>query len=58
MNSEHGATRSRRLGAVESCDRSGGRQVDGEAAVVAEALEAVVFPFLLSEPCCLLRCLG
>ena len=26
-----------------------GRQVDGEAAVISEALEAVVFSFLLSE---------
>jgi len=33
---------------VESCDSRGG-QVDGQAAVVAEALEAAEFPFLLSE---------
>jgi len=28
----------------------GGRRVDGNATVIAEALEAVVLPFLLCEP--------
>ena len=45
---ERGATRYRRFG-VSRVATVGGRQVDGEAAVVAEALEAVVFPFLLGE---------
>src|SRR5882724_2636437 len=45
---ECGATHYRRLG-VSRVVTVGGGQVDGEAAVVAEALEVPVFPFLLSE---------
>src|SRR5882724_8432824 len=45
---ERGATRYRRLG-VSRVATVGRRQVDGEATVIAEALEAVAFPFLLSE---------
>ena len=45
---ERGMTRYRRFG-VSRVATVGGGQVDGEAAVVAEALEAAVFPFLLSE---------
>ena len=45
---ERGVTRYRRLG-VSRVMTVGGGQVDGKAAVVAEGLEAVSFPFLLSE---------
>src|SRR5882724_8786760 len=45
---ERGATRYRRLG-VSRVVTVGRRQVDGEATVIAEALEAAAFPFLLSE---------
>ena len=38
----------RRLG-VSRVVTVGGRKVDGKATVVAEALEAVAFPLLLSE---------
>jgi len=47
-NSECGATHYRRLGVSRVATVRGG-QVDGKAAVVAEALEAVAFPLLLSE---------
>src|SRR5882724_9114589 len=45
---ECGVTRYRRLG-VSRVATVGGGQVDGQATIVAEALEAAVFPFLLSE---------
>jgi len=47
---ECGATHYRRLGVLRVATVRG-RQVDGKAAVVAEALEAAAFPFLflLSE---------
>src|SRR5882724_4749548 len=45
---EGGATRYRRLG-VSRVATVGGGQVDGQATIVAEALEAAAFPFLLSE---------
>ena len=45
---ERGATRYRRFG-VPIVVTVGGRQVDGEAAVVTEALEVAAFPLFLGE---------
>jgi len=45
---ECGTTHYRRLG-VSRVATVGGGQVDGQATVVGEALEAAAFPFLLSE---------
>src|SRR5882724_6913068 len=45
---ERGVTRYRRFG-VPRVATVGGRQVNGEAAVVTEALEAAVFPLFLGE---------
>src|SRR5882724_10069034 len=47
-DSEGGMTHYRRLG-VSRVATVGGGQVDGQATIVAEALEAAAFPFLLSE---------
>jgi len=47
-DSECGATRNRKFG-VSRVAAVRGRQVDGEATVVAEAFEVATLPFLLSE---------
>ena len=47
-DSEGGATHYSRLG-VSQVATFGGRQVDGEATVIAEAFEAAVLLFLLNE---------
>ena len=47
-DSECDVTHYRRFG-VSRVATVGGGQVDGQATIVAEALEAAAFPFLLSE---------